>query len=66
MEQGEWDCGLETEGYDARCVHCGNEYQDSEPPKYCCNGRECGCHGQPINNYDCGCQNEDNDEGDNG
>ena len=53
MEQGEFSSGLETEGYDALCIHCHNVFQSDEPAKYCCSGRECGCHGQPINDYEC-------------
>ena len=30
------------------CEVCGEEYWDEEP-KGCCDGRECGCMGRPIN-----------------
>lgn len=30
-----------------RCVVCKKEYADVEP-QMCCNGRECGCMGLPI------------------
>ena len=29
------------------CLICGRPVFGYEP-KYCCDGRECGCHGQPI------------------
>ena len=66
MEEREWECGLETEGYDVRCVHCGDDFVSGEAPKYCCNGRDCGCYGQPINDYECeNCKDGDDNSSDN-
>ena len=36
------------------CLICGIEVPDYEP-KYCCDGRECGCMGQPVD--PCICSN---------
>jgi len=33
-------------------MNCGTEYM-GEPPKMCCNGRECGCMGMPIDPVVC-------------
>lgn len=33
---------------ETHCENCGISYM-SEPPQYCCNGRDCGCYGMPIN-----------------
>lgn len=30
-----------------RCQVCGEEWM-GEPPKMCCDGRDCGCMGLPI------------------
>lgn len=29
------------------CMICGSEFE-SEEPKYCCNGRDCGCMGMQL------------------
>jgi hypothetical protein len=40
-----------------KCIICGKPVDDYEPD-YCCNGTECGCHGQPIS--PCVCSSECN------
>lgn len=37
------------------CDSCGNEIKvlDSYEPEFCCDGRECGCYGRPINQMFC-------------
>jgi len=36
------------------CSACGCDMTDpdNDPPIYCCNGRECGCGGGPVNDDD--------------
>lgn len=40
-----------------KCVVCGKPVPDYKP-EYCCDGRECGCRGLPIEpclcSYECG------------
>jgi hypothetical protein len=31
-----------------KCINCDNIIEDCEA-EYCCNGRDCGCMGKPIN-----------------
>ena len=40
------------------CVVCGKEVPDYEPV-YCCNGRDCGCNGLPVEPCLCSKECED-------
>ena len=37
------------------CAACGKEIEvyDEYEPEYCCDGRECGCMGKPMNPMFC-------------
>ena len=37
------------------CMACGKpiEVYDEYEPEYCCDGRDCCCHGKPINPVFC-------------
>jgi len=37
------------------CVACGDDVEvvDDYEPKYCCNDRDCGCGGYPVNPVFC-------------
>ena len=47
-----------SEHYKDYCMVCGKEVDDYKP-RYCCNGRECGCQGLPVEPCVCSKECED-------
>ena len=44
----------------AGCDRCGGFIPDTRQVKYCCSGKDCGCHGRPMDEILCDdCMQED-------
>lgn len=35
------------------CICCRKKYLQTWDDQYCCNGRDCGCYGKPIDPWLC-------------
>ncbi|GIO33683.1 hypothetical protein J2TS6_48240 [Paenibacillus albilobatus] len=44
---GKYDPDTNDDMTTCKCLVCGTDVPDYEP-EYCCDGRECGCMGLPI------------------